>query len=46
MDITTVLAVISSAAVLLAWFILPSKIEAPASRAESMSDMGVAEMAA
>jgi hypothetical protein len=46
MDITTVLAVVSSAAVVLAWFVLPSKIEAPASNAEPISDLGVAELAA
>jgi hypothetical protein len=46
MDITTVLAVISSAIVFLAWFVLPSKLEAPSAKPDVMPDLGVTELAA
>lgn len=45
MDVTTILAVICSAIVFLAWFALPAKFEAPVIK-PALPDLGTAEMAA
>jgi hypothetical protein len=44
MDITTVLAVICSVAVFAAWFVLPSRVEAPP--AAELPEAGLLEAAA